>query len=105
MWNGDLWPRVGTGGDSERLWSSCSEGLALPGLWGQQFRFQRLIKGPRDHNLLDRQRLLERRKAQVLVKLWKQERLGTPEEEVTLYQAPQLAEEKKVSGRPEAPGV
>uniref|UniRef100_A0A8C6MTT1 Tetratricopeptide repeat domain 16 n=1 Tax=Mus spicilegus TaxID=10103 RepID=A0A8C6MTT1_MUSSI len=42
------------------------------------------------------QRLLERRKAQVLVKLWKQELLGTPEEEVTLYQAPQLAEEKKV---------
>ena len=31
------------------------------------------------------QRLLERRKAQVLVKLWKQERLGTPEEEVEEY--------------------
>ncbi|XP_021048333.1 tetratricopeptide repeat protein 16 isoform X2 [Mus pahari] len=42
------------------------------------------------------QRLLERRKAQVLVKFWKQELLGTPEEEVTLYQAPQLVEEKKV---------
>lgn len=62
-------------------------------------------KGPQDHNLLDRQRLLERRKAQALVKFWKQELLGTPEEEVTLYQAPQLAEEKKVSGKPEAPGV
>lgn len=48
---------------------------------------------------------MERRKAQALVKSWKQELLGTPEEEVTIFQAPQVAEVKKVSGRPEAPGV
>lgn len=41
------------------------------------------------------QRIMERRKAQILVKSWKQELLGTPEEEVTIFQAPQLVEEKK----------
>lgn len=49
---------------------------------------------------------MERRKAQILVKSWKQELLGTSEEEVTIFQAPQLVEEKKkVSGRPEASGL
>ncbi|XP_031225729.1 tetratricopeptide repeat protein 16 isoform X2 [Mastomys coucha] len=41
-------------------------------------------------------RLMERRKAQALVKSWKQELLGIPEEEVTIFQAPQVAEVKKV---------
>lgn len=48
---------------------------------------------------------MERKKARALVRSWKNELPETPEEEVTIFQAPQVAEAKKVSGSPEAPGV
>lgn len=48
---------------------------------------------------------MERKKARALVKSWKHELPETPEEEVTIFQAPQVVEAKKVSGSPEAPGV
>ncbi|XP_076784624.1 tetratricopeptide repeat protein 16 isoform X2 [Arvicanthis niloticus] len=42
------------------------------------------------------QRIMERKKAQALVRSWKNELPETPEEEVTIFQAPQVAEAKKV---------
>ncbi|XP_028612779.1 tetratricopeptide repeat protein 16 [Grammomys surdaster] len=43
------------------------------------------------------QRLMERKKARALVKSWKHELPETPEEEVTIFQAPQVVEAKKVT--------
>lgn len=41
-----------------------------------------------------------------MVRSWKKEPPEIPkEEEVTIFQAPEVAKGKKVSGRPEAPGV
>lgn len=48
---------------------------------------------------------MERKKAQALVRFWKNELPESSEEEVTIFEAPQVAEAKKVSGSPEAPGV